>query len=382
MSPPGDMDGDGVVTGASGPDDLAAIAALINQSSDGYEKADIDLSGTIETADYLAIRSAYKDIAFGRAALSSVANAAGYKGCLSIALSAGGVRWSGRRRVLDSSLGRWHQRDPIKFGDGPSQYHALSGDPTRFMDPSGLQSEGGAGEDPNRRRVTLVSPGSKAVEADPGSGSGRGFVSSAPLPTGTDPFSFIMVSVGVATFSGCTASCEPCRFVGRLRFDIHNAGPESEGEFNNRWHGEGFSPDSEGGKRHNGKEDINWHAHESSGRSGGSAKEASGSDTTSMETQGADGKKVGTGGWRNGNPNVREDRDGDRGLIGGGEGEPLDIYPPHGSAENPSSSATYDINVTIPCGGWSSFDFSASGRNAYASARLFLSCGCCGGGSK
>jgi len=142
-SPPGDMDGDGVVTGASGPDDLATISAQIDNSSTGYEKADIDLNGTIESSDYLAIRSTYKDVSYGLAHLSSVGNSQGYKGLR--ALVSGRSLWLARHRVLDSGLGVWLSRDPMGYVDGPSMYFVLRGEPLSNSDPYGLQalSQGG-----------------------------------------------------------------------------------------------------------------------------------------------------------------------------------------------------------------------------------------------
>lgn len=53
-----------------------------------------------------------------------------------------------RHRVYKSDLGRWLQRDPAGYVDGPSLYEYAMGAPVRFVDPWGLMVSGGAGGGP------------------------------------------------------------------------------------------------------------------------------------------------------------------------------------------------------------------------------------------
>jgi RHS repeat-associated protein len=47
-----------------------------------------------------------------------------------------------RNRELSPTLGRWMQQDPMRYEGGDSNlYRAVSGNPVRFVDPSGLISE-------------------------------------------------------------------------------------------------------------------------------------------------------------------------------------------------------------------------------------------------
>ncbi|HNQ24957.1 MAG TPA: RHS repeat-associated core domain-containing protein [Phycisphaerae bacterium] len=56
-------------------------------------------------------------------------------------LSDGHVLFHFRARYYDPVLGRWLQRDPLPYGDGPNLYEAFTSNATRFFDPLGLQSE-------------------------------------------------------------------------------------------------------------------------------------------------------------------------------------------------------------------------------------------------
>ncbi|HNQ91286.1 MAG TPA: RHS repeat-associated core domain-containing protein, partial [Verrucomicrobiota bacterium] len=56
-------------------------------------------------------------------------------------LSDGHVLFHFRARYYDPALGRWLQRDPLPYGDGPNLYEAFTSNATRFFDPLGMQAE-------------------------------------------------------------------------------------------------------------------------------------------------------------------------------------------------------------------------------------------------
>lgn len=133
MSPPGDMDGDGTVTST----DLTVIAGLVPPSSGHHPKADIDLDGDVDNVDYVAIRVAYKDVVYGRGAVSGVESLLGFRGYRTSASRS--TTWLARNRILDSVLGRWLVRDPLLYKDGANQYLAYRGKAHR-VDPFGLDT--------------------------------------------------------------------------------------------------------------------------------------------------------------------------------------------------------------------------------------------------
>ncbi|MCA8940111.1 MAG: hypothetical protein KDB07_09890, partial [Planctomycetes bacterium] len=367
MSPPGDMDGNGMVTGGAGSD-MSIIAALVTS---GYDvKADLDLDGNVDSADQAEIGSTIRGIAFGSGVLSRVESEVGFKGYR--ATSSANHTWYARNRFLLSGQGRWQARDMLIYDDGSNMYQALQSVPLGALDPMGLQvvDSGGEGQLPEKATKSLDRPGKRSFSGDHGS---HGELTSRP--GAADRTSFMKMDIGVSTFSGCGDACEGCTFSGRVRLNIaydHGPGPmwpkEDPLEWERRWHGPGFrGPDPD---KKNGERDINWRVSER-GKDDAVAK---GGD---QDSKGAGNRRSGTTGWSTGkgeargNPNV------------GVPGADFPVYPPHGRTQFGSSGSTYDISTSIECGGEKIFIFRAytyerpDGRMNYAEASVSLSCPCC-----
>jgi RHS repeat-associated protein len=153
MSPPGDMDGDGTVTAG----DLVTIGDRIDAGEDPV-KADMHLDGDVTRADAGEIQTLYKDVAFGRGALSNVGNRVGFCGYRWAPVVGSG--WGLRMRRVDAAGGRWLQRDTLVYTDGPSLYQYVSSRPLVLADPMGgagtpvmIPMPSGGGEGPDETDV-------------------------------------------------------------------------------------------------------------------------------------------------------------------------------------------------------------------------------------
>ena len=126
--PSGDLDFNGEATLAE--EILLSNWDLIPLAYQAY--ADINLDGVIDAADAAAASGA----TMGRGVLSHVGSRIGYAGYVRDAYipTVSHVR----HRVYKSDLGRWLQRDPAGYVDGPSLYEYAMGAPVRHRDPMGL----------------------------------------------------------------------------------------------------------------------------------------------------------------------------------------------------------------------------------------------------
>lgn len=128
--PPGDVDGDGDVD----QDDNDNWPA-------SYEvRCDYDLDGDMDTADHnLTIANTGRTLGRGVLSHSSVGNRKGYAG-----YEHDGVIHElchVRHRAYHADLGRFLQRDPAGYADGPNLYEYVAGNPVAFDGPMGLEKE-------------------------------------------------------------------------------------------------------------------------------------------------------------------------------------------------------------------------------------------------
>ena len=137
--PAGDMDCDGdPTTGGSGTDQQTMVD--IRGGSLPYDVlGDLDLDNDVDTADitHMVLTTSAQNGGLG--VLSGIGSRWGYAGYFQMPGLSGSM-WSVRNRVLDSDVGNWLTRDPLRFIDGGNLYqYALSRSVTLF-DPTGLSS--------------------------------------------------------------------------------------------------------------------------------------------------------------------------------------------------------------------------------------------------
>jgi len=109
----------------------------------GYRaEADINRDGTIDTDDYNIVNGASDATAIGVGLISTddVDNIVGYDGYL---FNAETRQYHVRFRVYDPGLGRWIERDPLRYVDYMNLFGFLTSSPVVYVDPSGLQSSNG-----------------------------------------------------------------------------------------------------------------------------------------------------------------------------------------------------------------------------------------------
>ena len=162
--PGGDTDSDTDCDAA----DVTQVNALIGGTYD--VRADIDLTGTIDSTDASTVSGSYSGITLGRGVLSAsgVANRKGYAGYELCSGLAGG-KWLARNRVLAADLGRWINRDPVGYLDGLNLCQYVSSQPIRGRDYAGLTGvataiECGHGR-PVHAKVGCSAAGRTAAEA-------------------------------------------------------------------------------------------------------------------------------------------------------------------------------------------------------------------------
>ncbi|MBI5285433.1 MAG: hypothetical protein HY874_10105, partial [Chloroflexi bacterium] len=132
--PAGDVDQSGVVDSA----DTGQVQAWINAST-YRERGDVELDGDVDYSDKALVEGSLAGLQGGLGWLSSgsILNSRGFSGYGHLEPSSSD--WDGRRRVLDSSLGRWLGRDPRQYIDGLSLYRAFNDRPIVNTDPSGTK---------------------------------------------------------------------------------------------------------------------------------------------------------------------------------------------------------------------------------------------------
>ncbi|MEQ8844953.1 MAG: RHS repeat-associated core domain-containing protein [Phycisphaerales bacterium] len=171
----GMVDGDTDVTGFDGDydgTDESTISGWAGASLPYRAYVDIDLDGDVDTTDagYTASDSMGWDV------LSRDGSTIGYAGYVQddYVATVNHVRY----RVLKTDLGRWVQRDPAGYVDGPNLYEYALSSPIQMRDSMGLASEitpgpGGCTTDFGCAGPVLPTP------VDPGEGSG-------PMPDPAD----------------------------------------------------------------------------------------------------------------------------------------------------------------------------------------------------
>jgi len=148
--PAGDTDSDGDADVA----DITQINTWINTST--YDvRGDLDLDGDVDATDATLFSSGPSGESLGRGTLSrsDVSNRKGYAGYE----NDGNIVefYHVRHRVLNTTLGRWMQRDPIGYRGGSNFYSYVAGQPTRLVDASGLigVAPGGPGSPGDRECI-------------------------------------------------------------------------------------------------------------------------------------------------------------------------------------------------------------------------------------
>ncbi|MCC6425702.1 MAG: hypothetical protein IT435_02655, partial [Phycisphaerales bacterium] len=133
--PAGDCDSDG---DCDSTDATTMSTWLGSDPSPAYDaRLDLNLDGEIDAADQ-TLQSDFTGIELGRGALSDLGNHKGYAG-YEFEWERG-RQWNVRHRELDSTLGRWLQRDPFGYIDGTSFSQSYRSSPTQRVDPSGTDS--------------------------------------------------------------------------------------------------------------------------------------------------------------------------------------------------------------------------------------------------
>lgn len=105
-------------------------------------RADVDLDGDVDSDDKTKMDADFKGLQMGRGVLSSVNSRKGYAG---YDFDPFIQKYHVRRRVLDPNLGRWLRRDPLGYVDGDSLLEYCRSNPLRYVDPMGMQADGGDG---------------------------------------------------------------------------------------------------------------------------------------------------------------------------------------------------------------------------------------------
>ncbi len=155
-----DLNGDGAVDGA----DLGILLSHYNAEmgdtdppdpADYSSLADLNRDGIVDGADMGALLGSWGN-ALPTGVLSLVDNSIGFDGYVHDAVVASNdpspsanftLRESCmvRNRTYEPTLGRWVQRDPIGYPDGPNLYEYVGGNTVLLQDPSGLMCTMGCG---------------------------------------------------------------------------------------------------------------------------------------------------------------------------------------------------------------------------------------------
>tara|TARA_R110002072_G_C7977582_1_gene535741 strand:+ start:15436 stop:22821 length:7386 start_codon:yes stop_codon:yes gene_type:complete len=158
LSYPGDVNNDGNFNFLDLS--VATTSSVVPGDSNFDPDVDFDFSGTYNFLDYSAFYAAYSlhgnsddppegwisDPGDAAPVGSTVGygpdNSVGYDGYLFDASGATDASATGvymvRNRVYDPGIGRWLQRDPIGYVDGPNLYRYGRSSPARYIDPLGL----------------------------------------------------------------------------------------------------------------------------------------------------------------------------------------------------------------------------------------------------
>jgi len=97
----------------------------------------IDTSGTVQERYFYDPygRRTILDGSWGAQGSSSYDWTLGHQGLM---LDTETGLYHNRARMLHATLGRFVQRDPLGYVDGPSPYHSVGGNPITSMDPHGM----------------------------------------------------------------------------------------------------------------------------------------------------------------------------------------------------------------------------------------------------
>ena len=314
MLPAGDVDSDGDCDGASEIQGLGSYDV----------RGDLDLDGDVDSSD----ESLAVVLMAGREASSAVDSRRVVEG---LPVTVPLIRLA-RSRANSIRLGAWLQRDSLGYVDGPNMVLFLRNSPISHLDPFGLaaqQPDFVAGEPGEHSHDVAGGGGQVGVENPPGGQNGDAFFRVTFGTEGEQPPS-----------SGCVQpACNDCLFSMTVSLNIEptsgTTDPDELEEFNDSWHGEGFSESGQATK------DIDW----------GSGSADDGDSEPEPGT---------TDGWGRsyakkdpGNPN----EDGPNGLYS-------------------TSEAYYTINRSVPCGGTEIVFLAAYTKNPRQSVWVFFTLTC------
>jgi RHS repeat-associated protein len=125
----------------SGPD----VPVTVTQDCQIGEAADIDREGDVDGPDYIIFQTCMSGpdapasaACLGQGVSPEDSGIAAMHGLTVDVLPDGKTLLFARARHYDPKHGRWLQRDPAGFVDGPNPYEAFGGNPASFLDPSGM----------------------------------------------------------------------------------------------------------------------------------------------------------------------------------------------------------------------------------------------------